>query len=97
MLHVTSRSPVQDCLGTPAAAMESALVAEMYVFPKGEEIVVFCKRTGWGWWSGSWVVFTVILEVPPSCPAAQPVLPISHQPKQYKAEGGIDKIKINRT
>ena len=37
-------------------------------------------------------------DVPPSCPdAAQPVLHISHQPKQNQAEGGTTKIKVNQT
>ena len=41
------------------------------------------KSTGWGICSYSWVVFDLIC--PPSSPAAQPVLPISHQPKQNQA------------
>ena len=40
---------------------------------------------------------TLIWDVPPSCPAAQPVLPISHQPWQNQAEGGTAKIKVNPT
>ena len=31
------------------------------------------------------------------CPAAQPVLPISYQPRQNQAEGGTAKIKANPT
>ena len=31
------------------------------------------------------------------CPGVQPVLPISHQPKQNQAEGGIAQIKTNPT
>ena len=34
---------------------------------------------------------------PPSCPAAQQVLPLSHQPRQNLAEGGTTKIKVNPT
>ena len=44
-----------------------------------------------------WVGLTLICYVPPSCPAAQPVLPISHQPKQNQAEGGTAEIKLNPT
>ena len=40
-----------------------------------------------------WVDFD--LDVPPCCLAAQPVLPISHQPRQNQAEGGSAKIKFN--
>ena len=32
--------------------------------------------------SDSWVGLTLIYDVPPTCPAAQPLLPTSHQPKQ---------------
>ena len=45
----------------------------------------------------AWVGLTLIWDVPPSCPAAQPVLPISHQPRQNQAEGGTAKIKVNPT
>ena len=51
--------------------------------------------TGWSIWSDSWVGLTLICDVPPSCPPAQPVLAISHQPKQNLAEGGTAKIKAN--
>ena len=34
---------------------------------------------------------------PPSCPSAQLVLPISHQPVQNKAERGTAKFKFNTT
>ena len=44
-----------------------------------------------------WVGLTLIGDVPPSCPGAQPVLPISHQPRQNQAEGGTAKIKVNPT
>ena len=37
------------------------------------------------------------MDVPPSCPPVQPVLPISHQPKQNQAEGVTAKIKVNPT
>ena len=33
----------------------------------------------------------------PSCPAAQPLLPNSHQPKQSWADGGTLKIQVNKT
>ena len=39
----------------------------------------------------------MIWDVPPSCPGAQPVLPISHQPRQNQAERGTAKIKVNPT
>ena len=39
----------------------------------------------------------MIWDVPPSCPAAQPVLPISHQLRQNQAEGGTAKINVNPT
>ena len=39
----------------------------------------------------------MIWDVPPSCPGAQPVLPISHQPRQNKAERETAKIKVNPT
>ena len=45
----------------------------------------------------TWVGLTLIWDVPPSCPAAQPVLPISHKPRQNQAEGGTAKIKVNPT
>ena len=51
-------------------------------------------------WPISWrtlVVLTLIWDVPPPCPPAQPVLPISHQPRQNQAEGGTSKIKVNPT
>ena len=38
---------------------------------------------------------TLIYDVPLSCPAAQPLLPTSHQPKQNQVEGGTAKIKVN--
>ena len=59
------------------------------VISVGMELTV----TGWGIWSDSWVGLTLIFDVPPSCPAAQPVLPISHQPKQNQAEGEQPKSK----
>ena len=40
---------------------------------------------------------TLICNVPPFGPAAQPLLPISHQPKQNQAEGGTNKIEVNPT
>ena len=43
------------------------------------------------------VGLTLIWDVPPSCPAAQSVLPISHQPRQNQAEGGTVKVKVNPT
>ena len=43
------------------------------------------------------VGLTWIWDVPPSCPSAQPFLPISHQPRQNRAEGETDKIKVNPT
>ena len=49
------------------------------------------SNAGWAICSDSWV------GVPSSCPAAQPVLPISNRPKQNQAEGGTVKIKANPT
>ena len=43
------------------------------------------------------VGLTLIYDVPPSCPSAHPVLPISHQPKQNQAEGGTAYIKSSTT
>ena len=40
---------------------------------------------------------TLIWDVPPSCPAAQPLLPNSHQPKQNWADNGTVKIQVNPT
>ena len=39
----------------------------------------------------------MIWDVPPACPAAQPVLPISHQPRHNWADSGTLKIKVNPT
>ena len=44
-----------------------------------------------GWW------LTLIWDVPPSCPAAQPLLPNSHQPKQNRADSRRVKIEVNPT
>ena len=55
------------------------------------------KNTEWGIHSDSWVGLTMIYDVPPSCPPAQPLLPISHQPMQNQAEGGPAKIKVSLT
>ena len=35
--------------------------------------------------------------VPQSCLVDQPVMPLSHQPKQNQADGGTTKMKINPT
>ena len=35
--------------------------------------------------------------VPPSCIAAQPLLPNSHQPRQNRADSGTLKIQVNPT
>ena len=53
------------------------------------------NTTGTGISLDSWVGLTLMYGVPPSCLAAQPVLPISHQPRQNEAEGGTTKIKVN--
>ena len=59
--------------------------------------VVFLN-TGWSISSVSlgWVDFD-LYNVPLSCPAAQPLLPISNQLKQNQTEGGTAKIKVNPT
>ena len=52
----------------------------------------------WSISSDSWAGLTLVYDVPPSCPAAWPVLPISHQPKQ--AEGGttwVEQLKSQHT
>ena len=41
-----------------------------------------------------WVDFD--LGVPPSCPAAQPLLPNSHQPRQSRADSGTLEIRVNK-
>ena len=47
--------------------------------------------------NNTYFIGTMVWDVPPSCPAAQPVLPISNQPNQNQAEGGTAKIKVNPT
>ena len=42
-----------------------------------------------------WVDFE--LDIPPSCPVVQPVLPNSHQPQQNEADGGTLKFQVNPT
>ena len=42
-----------------------------------------------------WVDFDFC--VPPSCPAAQPLLPNSHQPKQSQADSETLEIQVNKT
>ena len=44
--------------------------------------------TGWPISCRTWVGLTLIWDVPPSCPTAQPLLSISYQPKQNQADGG---------
>ena len=53
--------------------------------------------TGGHSWSLTWVGLTLIWMYHPSCPAALPILPFSHQPKQGQADSGIAKIKVNPT
>ena len=50
--------------------------------------IPWSDNTMWSIWSDSWVGLTMICDVPSSCPLAQPVLPISHQPEQNQADGG---------
>ena len=45
----------------------------------------------WSISSDSWAGLTLVYDVPPSCPAAQPLLPTAHQLKQNLAEGGTAK------
>ena len=42
-----------------------------------------------------WVDFDFC--VLPSCPAEQPLLPNSHQPKQIRADSGTHEIQVNKT
>ena len=42
-----------------------------------------------------WIDFDFF--VPPSCPATQPLLPKSHQPKQSLADSGTLEIQVNKT
>ena len=53
---------------------------------------VFGTERPISWQAG--VGLTLIWDVPPSCPAAQPVLPISHQPRQNQAKAETAKIKV---
>ena len=46
-------------------------------------------------WDLGWVDFDFFF--PPSCSLAQPILPISHQPKQNQAAGGTNKKEVNPT
>ena len=67
---------------------------------KGEGTYLTEVTTGWPIFSDSWVGsvgLTLIYVVPLSCPAVQPLLPTSHQPKQNQAEGGTAKVKVNPT
>ena len=48
--------------------------------------------TGWAICSDSRVGLTLISDVPQ---LAQPILPISYQPKQIQEDGGTAKIKVN--
>ena len=52
-------------------------------------------NTGWRICSRTWVGLTLIWFVISACPAALPVLPISYQHVQSKAEGGTPKIRVN--
>ena len=54
------------------------------------------NNTGWPISSDSLVVLTLIYDDQYSCPAAQPDLPVSYQPKLDWAEAGIDKIIVNQ-
>ena len=54
-------------------------------------IHVNMSRVGYLLGLDSWVDFDP--EVPPYCMAAQPVLPISHQPKLNQAAGGTAKFQ----
>ena len=47
--------------------------------------------------SGNWVGLNLIWMLHPSCPATQPFLPNSYQPKLNLADSGIAKTKINPT
>ena len=40
-------------------------------------------------------MLTWFYDIPASCPAAEPLLPISHKSRQNQAEGGTAKIKAN--
>ena len=46
-------------------------------------------------WDLGWADFDFC--VPPSCRAAQPLLPNSHQPKQNQANSGKLQIQVNKT
>ena len=52
--------------------------------------------TGRGIWSLSWVGLTIILTVPPPCPAAMTILPHSHLPQTKLADSGTTK-NVNPT
>ena len=55
------------------------------------------QSTGRSIWSRTWVGLTMILTVPPPCPAAVPILPVSHLPQQNAADSGTAKNKVNPT
>ena len=59
-----------------------------------ETIAPRLEVSEWGIFSDSWGWLTLIYDVPPSFPAAQP---ISHQPKQNQVEGGTARIKVHPT
>ena len=44
-------------------------------------------------WSRAWVGLTVILNVPPPCPAAMPILPDSHLPQSHPTQ---DRFQMPR-
>ena len=57
-------------------------------------------HTGRGWWSVTWVGLGWVgfdLDVPPTFPAAQTILPYSYLPKQSQTGSGMFKIKVNPT
>ena len=45
----------------------------------------------------TWVGLTLIWMFHSFCPATQPILPNSHQPKQNRADSGTVKIQVNPT
>ena len=71
------------------AAVLWVLVAKLgpgHLFKRLQNWIKSKDSIGWGICSGSLVGLTLFYGVPPSCPAAHPVLPISHQPRENQAE-----------
>ena len=96
---------IPSCLTIP---YQTTKIVSRYVFLSSREVLflqlVHSEEKIFNYVQGTWPIswrslvgLTLIWDVPPPCPPAQPVLPISHQPRQNQAEGGTAKIKVNPT